>query len=47
MLLLKHYYAFLNVFNYIISEKLSFLREKEMNYCIELKEIDKKKLKIL
>ncbi len=47
ILLLKQYYKFLNVFNYIMTEKLLLLREKEMNYHIKLKEIDKKKLKIL
>jgi len=47
ILLLKQYYKFLNVFNYIMTEKLLLLREKEMNYYIKLKEIDKKKLKIL
>lgn len=47
MLLLKHYYDFLNVFDYIITEKLPFLREKEMNHYIELEKVDKKKLKML
>ncbi len=47
MLSIKHYHNFLNLFNHIMTEKLSLLREKEMNYCIKLKEIDEKKLKIL
>ena len=45
--LLDHYHKFLDVFDCIMTEKLFFLRGKEMNHHIELKEIDEKKLKML
>jgi len=45
-ILLDHYHEFLNVFNHMMIKKLSFLREKDINHQIELKEVDKKKSKI-
>ncbi len=46
-ILSDHYHEFLNVFDHMITEKLSFLREEDTDHWIELKEIDKKELKVL
>jgi len=46
-ILLSHYHKFLNVFNYIMTEKLPLLREKGTDHQIELKEINEKELKVL
>ncbi len=32
IILFSNYYEFLNVFNYIMTEKLSFLREEDTDY---------------
>ncbi len=46
-ILLSHYYKFLNVFNCTMTEKLSLLKEEDMNHQIELKEVNKKESKVL
>jgi len=46
-ILFSHYYKFLNVFNCTMTEKLSFLREEDIDYQIKLKEMNEKKLKVL
>jgi len=46
-ILSDHYYEFLNVFNHMITEKLSLLREEDTDHQIELKEVNEKKSKVL
>ncbi len=46
-ILSDHYHEFLNVFDHIITEKLSFLRKEDTDHWIELKEIDEKESKVL
>ncbi len=45
-ILSDYYYEFLNVFDHIMTEKLSLLREEDTDHWIELKEIDKKESKV-
>ena len=45
-ILLSHYHKFLNVFNCMMTEKLSLLKEEDTNYWIKLKEIDEKESKV-
>jgi len=45
-ILFDHYHEFLNVFDHTMTEKLSFLREEDIDHQIELKEIDEKELKV-
>ena len=47
IILFSNYYEFLNVFDYIMTEKLSFLREEDTDYQIKLKKMNKKELKVL
>ena len=46
-ILSDHYHKFLNVFDHIMTEKLSFLKGEDTDHQIELKEIDEKELKVL
>ncbi len=46
-ILSDHYHEFLNVFDHIMTEKLSSLREEDTDHWIELKEIDEKESKVL
>jgi len=46
-ILLSHYHKFLNVFNYMMTEKLPFLRKEDINHQIELKEMNEKESKVL
>jgi len=46
-ILSDHYHEFLNVFNYMMTEKLPFFRKEGINHQIKLKEIDEKELKVL
>jgi len=46
-ILLSHYHEFLNVFDHMMTEKLSLLREEDINHQIELKEMNEKELKVL
>ena len=41
------YHKFLNVFNHMMTEKLSLLRKEDTDYQIKLKEINEKELKVL
>ena len=43
MLLLSYYHEFLDVFDHTMTEKLSFLQEKETDHHIELEKVDRKK----
>jgi len=45
-ILSDHYHEFLNVFNHIMTEKLSLLREEDTDYQIELEEMNEKELKV-
>jgi len=45
-ILSDHYHEFLDVFDHIMTEKLSFLRGEDTDHQIELKEIDKKESKV-
>ncbi len=45
-ILFDHYHEFLNVFDHMITEKLSFLRREDTDHWIELKEIDEKESKV-
>ncbi len=47
IILFDHYHKFLNVFDCMMTEKLSLLREEGTDHWIELKEIDEKKSKVL
>jgi len=46
-ILFDHYHEFLNVFNHMMTEKLSLLRKEDTDYQIKLKEINEKELKVL
>ncbi len=46
-ILSDHYHEFLNVFNHMMTEKLSFLKEEDTDHWIKLEEIDKKESKVL
>ncbi len=46
-ILSDHYHEFLNVFDHIMTEKLSFLREEDTDHQIELKEVNEKESKVL
>ncbi len=46
-ILSDHYHEFLNVFDHILTEKLSFLRGEGIDHWIELKKIDEKESKVL
>ncbi len=46
-ILFDHYHKFLNVFNHTMTEKLSPLRKEDTDHQIELKEMNKKELKVL
>ncbi len=46
-ILSDHYHKFLNVFDHMMTEKLSLLREEDINHQIELKEMNEKELKVL
>jgi len=46
-ILSDHYHEFLNVFDHIMTEKLSFLRKEDTDHWIKLKEIDEKESKVL
>ena len=46
-ILSDHYHEFLNVFNHTMTEILLFLREKDIDHQIELKEMNRKELKVL
>jgi len=46
-ILLSYYHEVLNVFNHIITEKLSFLRGKGTDHQIELKEINEKESRVV
>ena len=46
-ILLSHYHEFLNVFDHMMTEKLSLLREEDINHQIELKEMNEKKSIVL
>jgi len=46
-ILFDHYHDFLNVFNHIMTDKLSLLREKDTNHQIKLEEVNRKELKVL
>ncbi len=45
-ILLSHYHEFLNVFDYTMTEKLSFLKEEDTDHQIELKKMNKKESKV-
>jgi len=45
-ILSDHYHEFLNVFDHIMTEKLSFLRREDTDHQIKLKEIDEKESKV-
>jgi len=46
-ILSDHYHKFLNVFDHIMTKKLSLLREEDINHQIELKEMNEKESKVL
>jgi len=46
-ILSDHYHEFLDVFNYMMTEKLPPLREEGTDHQIELKEMNEKELKVL
>jgi len=46
-ILSDHYHKFLNVFNCMMTEKLSLLRREDIDYQIELKEMNEKESKVL
>jgi len=45
-ILSDHYHEFLNVFDHIMTEKLSFLRREGIDHQIELKEMNEKESKV-
>jgi len=45
-ILSDHYHEFLNVFNHMMTEKLSPLRREDINHQIELKEVNEKESKV-
>jgi len=46
-ILSDHYHKFLNVFDHIMTEKLPLLKEEDTDHQIELKEVNRKELKVL
>jgi len=46
-ILLSYYHKLLNVFDHMITEKLSFLREEDTDHQIELEEMNEKESKVL
>jgi len=46
-ILFNHYYEFLNVFDHMMTEKLSPLRKKDTDHQIELEEVNEKESKVL
>jgi len=46
-ILSDHYHKFLNVFDHIMTEKLSFLKGEDTDHQIELKEMNEKDSKVL
>jgi len=46
-ILSDHYHKFLDVFDHTITEKLPSLRKEDTDHQIELKEMNKKELKVL
>jgi len=46
-ILFDHYHKFLNVFDHTITEKLPFLRKKDIDHQIEPKKMNEKELKVL
>jgi len=46
-ILSDYYHEFLNVFDHMMTEKLSLLREEDTDHQIELKEMNEKKSKVL
>jgi len=46
-ILSDHYHEFLNVFDHMMTEKLSSLREEGTDHRIKLKKIDEKESKVL
>jgi len=47
IILSDHHHEFLNVFNHMMTEKLSPLRKEDTDHQIELKEVNRKELKVL
>ncbi len=45
-ILSDHYHEFLNVFDHTMTEKLPLLREEDIDYQIELKEVNEKESKV-
>jgi len=45
-ILSDHYHKFLNVFDHMMTEKLSSLREKDTDHQIKLKKMNEKELKV-
>jgi len=45
-ILSDHYHEFLNVFNHMMTEKLSLLKEEGIDHQIELKEMNEKESKV-
>jgi len=45
-ILFDHYHEFLDVFNYMMTEKLSPLREEDTDHQIELEEVNEKESKV-
>jgi len=45
-ILSDYYHEFLNVFDCTMTEKLSLLREKDINHQIELEEVNEKESKV-
>jgi len=46
-ILFDHYHEFLNVFDHTMTEKLPLLRKEGTDHQIELKEVNRKELKVL
>ncbi len=46
-ILSDHYHEFLNVFDHMMTEKLSSLRKEDTDHQIELKEMNEKESKVL
>jgi len=46
-ILSDHYHEILNVFDHMMTEKLSFLRKEDTDHWIKLEEINEKELKVL
>jgi len=45
-ILSDHYHEFLNVFDHMMTEKLSLLREEDTDHQIKLKEVNEKESKV-